>query len=100
MSALSTVLGSIGNLAQAVVVADGEQLNANAGTISNEALQEIAEDDDYESEGHYAIVDENILNGTQDENIAENNNNTSKVLEKTPVEAIYAKVNKNRKPQV
>ena len=90
MSALSAALGSVGNLAQAIVVQGSrENINENAGT-SNETLEHS---EDYESEGHYAIVDENILQGRKDQ---------SDEIETTrpPVEAIYAKVNKNRKSQV
>lgn len=97
LSALSTALGSVGNLAQAIVVAERppETVNENAGT-SNEVLENNEED--YESEGHYAIVDDNILHGRKNRN--EDNENHKNDADKPQVEAIYAKVNKKRKPQV
>ena len=92
LSALSTALGSVGNLAQAIVVAEGSKENINEnGGASNETLDN---GEDYESEGHYAVVDEHIVQGRKDQSgeVEMNLNNS--------VEAIYAKVNKNRKTQV
>jgi hypothetical protein len=90
-------LGSVGNLAQAVVVAEGlrEDINENAGT-SNEALDDC---EDYESDGHYAVVDESILRGRKSQS-GDNDYNSTNVARTPPVEAIYSKVNKKRKPQV
>ena len=90
-------MGSIGNLAQAIVVAEASQeaVNENAGT-SNEVLE--YNEEDYESEGHYAIVDDNVLHGRKNQN--EDDENDKNNADKPQVEAIYAKVNKKRKPQV
>ena len=90
-------MGSVGNLAQAIVVAEGSQeaVNENAGT-SNEVLE--YNEEDYESEGHYAIVDDNMLHGHKNQN--EDDENDKNNADKPQVEAIYAKVNKKRKPQV
>jgi hypothetical protein len=89
-------LGSVGNLAQAVVVAESskESINENNG-LSNETFDNV-NDEDYESEGHYAVVDEQILQEHSNQRGEDKNNSNNSV------EAIYAKVNKDRKtlPQV
>ncbi len=89
-------MGSVGNLAQTVIVAESsrEKINENAGT-SNETLDN---DEDYESEGHYEVVDKNRL-GDQESQNADDVKNTNNPGQ-PPVEPIYAKVNKNRKLQV
>ena len=97
LSALSTALGSVGNLAQAIVVAESPQepTNENAGT-SHERVG--YNEEEYESEGHYAIVDDNVLHGRESQSGANEADKNDK--DKPQVEAIYAKVNKKRKPQV
>lgn len=90
-------MGSVGNIAQTFVVAHGsrEEINENAG--ASRGAQE--EREDYESEGHYVVVDENILNGIKERN-EENSRDNREAQDKPPVEVIYATVNKNRKPRV
>ena len=51
--------------------------------------------EDYESEGHYEIVDETIINGNKDEERAETIDNP----DGPPVQPIYATVNKKKKQQ-
>ena len=89
-------MGSVGNLAQAIVVAESPQeaTNENAGT-SRERVG--YNEEEYESEGHYAIVDDNVLHGRENQSGA---NEVDRNKDKPQVEAIYAKVNKKRKPQV
>lgn len=92
---MSTALGSVGNLAQAIVVGESPRKNINeiAGT-SNETLNN---NEDYESEGHYATVNETLIAESRDQIKGEEDKES---VESPPVEAIYAKVNKNQKLQV
>ncbi|XP_028392179.1 centrosomal protein of 89 kDa-like [Dendronephthya gigantea] len=93
LSTLSTALGSVGNLAQAIVVGESPRrsMNENAGT-SNETLDM---NEDYESEGHYATVDDALVAERRGQIVDKDKESA----ENPPVEPIYAKVNKNRKSQ-
>ena len=101
-SPLSTALGSVGNLAQAVVVGHTARPGGDLGTTANTSSAKHEESEGYETEGNYAEVDETILknlSSSRGKETVEGQYEGPK-LAGTKEEVIYATVNKRRKPQV
>ena len=99
ISSLVTALGSVGNIAQAVVVGSSprEEFEKTADSSSDEYSSEDESDDP-----HYAKVDNSSRkkipshSELSEGNDGEENGHSGKINE----EVVYATVNKRRKPQV